>query len=76
MVRGRERSITIQAYTEISMPVSASVREKSAPMSLRSPIGTNSEVLKIKAAQASPMRAIQCLAVILCSDMNIIYTTN
>ena len=54
---GSEKSITPHAYTEIMIPVWASVSEKVWPMSLRRPMGMNSEVLKIKAETASPASA-------------------
>ena len=50
-------------------PVSLSVLPKSRAMSERSPIGTNSEVLKIKAARVRPISAAQCLAVIRTSSL-------
>jgi hypothetical protein len=39
----------------------SSASEKDAPMSVRSPIGTNSDVLNTNAATASPASASHCL---------------
>lgn len=47
--------MTPRAYTLIMTPVAASVRPKEEPMSVSRPIGMNSEVLKMKAENVSPM---------------------
>ena len=59
IMSGSDSSITTHAYTDMSMPVLAVLMPKSAPMSLRSPIGTNSDVLKTKAEHASPTTGSQ-----------------
>ena len=48
IIKGREVRATTQAYMVIMSPARDSVIEKSAAISLSSPMGMNSEVLKIK----------------------------
>ena len=59
-ISGSEAIATTQAYTVIIIPVCASPIPKSAPMSLRRPIGMNSEVLNMNAASIRPARGIHC----------------
>ena len=56
---GSEARATTQAYMVMSMPAFDSEILKSAAMSDRSPIGMNSEVLKIKAENVSPVTGSQ-----------------
>ena len=67
IISGNDMSMTTNAYTDIIIPARASVVEKSAAMSLNSPIGMNSEVLNINAAQVNPIRGNQFFNVILFS---------
>lgn len=54
IIRGNEASATTQAYTVIRIPALDSVMEKSEAMSVRSPIGMNSEVLNMNVEKVSP----------------------
>ena len=58
---GSDMSMTPHAYTDIMTAAPSSASEKDAPMSVRSPIGTNSDVLNTNAATASPASASHCL---------------
>ena len=58
---GREAIATTHAYTVMSSPACDSVILKSVAMSERRPIGMNSEVLKMKAENVSPMTGIHAL---------------
>lgn len=65
IIRGSERSITIQAYTEMSMPACDSVTEKLEAISVKSATGINSEVQKINVeivipAKGNASRAFMC----------------
>lgn len=64
-ISGNESIMTAQAYTEMSMPTVASVRWKSFFMSVSKPMGTNSEVLKIKVAKVRPSSESQLASDIL-----------
>lgn len=55
IIRGNEASATTQAYTVIRIPALDSVMEKSEAMSVRSPIGMNSEVLNMNVEKVSPI---------------------
>ena len=61
---GSDRRATNQAYMEISMPAFASLMLKSAAMSESSPIGMNSDVLKMKAEKVNAIRGNHSLIVV------------
>ena len=58
-ISGKEAIATTQAYTVISKPALDSVMAKSPAIPLRSPIGMNSDVLKMKAAKVNPITGHQ-----------------
>lgn len=55
IISGRERIMTANAYTDMSIPAFVSVMAKSRAMSVSNPIGMNSDVLNIKVEHVSPM---------------------
>lgn len=58
-ISGNDIKATTQAYTVINNPACDSETSKSLAMSVKSPIGINSEVLNTNAAHVSPTNGIQ-----------------
>ena len=56
-IKGKDDKATAQAYALIKKPACASVIPKSVAISVKSPMGINSEVLKIKAAKLMAITA-------------------
>ena len=55
IISGSDSIITAQAYIEMMSPVSPSVVENVAPISVSSPTGMNSEVLNTNAEMVMPI---------------------
>lgn len=66
IISGRERIVTAHAYAVMSIPALASVIWKSAAISTRSPMGINSDVLKMKTLATIPIRGIHSQRAICC----------
>lgn len=60
IMSGRESSITAHAYTVIMTPAAASVMPKPEAISVKRPMGMNSEVLSMNAESVRPASAIHC----------------
>ena len=63
---GKDNKVTTQEYTEINKPACDSVIPKFAAMSESSPMGINSDVLKIKADTVIPINGSHAFKGIFC----------
>ena len=63
-ISGSDNKVTVHEYTVIIIPACASVMWKLAAISLKSPIGINSEVLNINAESVIPRSGSHSLNVI------------
>lgn len=60
IMSGTDRIMTAHEYAVIIMPACDSLMEKAAAMDVNNPIGMNSDVLKIKAANVIPINGSHC----------------
>ena len=60
IMSGTDRIMTAHEYAVIIMPACDSLMEKATAMDVNNPIGMNSDVLKIKAANVIPINGSHC----------------